>query len=151
MKRAESNQDHPEASKLKIRGRWRRITALSIAFFYALMGWVRLRESIRYYSYLQSIQLYPGPLYIAISGSAAGAVFTAAFFLILFRSRIAPFYARIVSLVYIAWWWADRIWLGRPEAFERQVFLTTLVTLVTLIFAFILVRKKDIPEERMTI
>lgn len=151
MKRAESKQNQSEGRKQKARGRWRRITALSIAFLYALMGWVRLRESLRYFLYLQSIQLYPGPLYLAVSGGAAGAVFTAAFFLILFRSRIAPVYVRIISLVYIAWWWADRIWLGRPEAFERQVFLSTLVTLVTLLFAFILVRRKDIPEERMTI
>ena len=151
MKRAEHNKDRSKGGTPKAWGRWRRITALSISFLYALMGWLRLRESLRYFYYLRSIQLYPGPTYLAVSGGTAGALFTAAFFLILFQSRITPDYVRIVSLIYIAWWWADRIWLGRPESFERQVFLITLVTLLTLFFAFFLVRKKDVPEERKTI
>ena len=138
-----------EESNTKKRREWQRITALGMAVIYSLMGWLRLRETLRYWHYLRSLRLYPGPLYLAVSGGMVGLLFTVIFFLILFRSRISTVFTRITSFLFLLWWWADRIWLGTREAFVTHLSTSVLITVLSLLFAFLLVRPYKTSEERI--
>jgi len=131
------------------KGQWKRAIALAAFSVYALMGWLRLGETLRFWHYLKKLRLIPGPLYVAISGGAIGLFFTAAFILLVLHIKNARFFTRIVSILFLMWWWFDRIWLGRREAFYAQLGISILVTALTLLFAFLCIRPDSLPLERI--
>ena len=44
---------------------------------YALIGWLRLYEALNYWDYLIELNIWPRPLYFAITGAVIGARFHA--------------------------------------------------------------------------
>lgn len=138
----------PGDRQQKRRSRWRRAAALVGAGLYALTGWLRLSEALRYHHYLQGIQLQPGPLYLAITGGMQGFLFTIVLLQILFRSATAPLVARISNLLYLTWMWADRIWIGTREAFYFYLTEAVRISILTLLFAFVLIQPGDYPKRK---
>jgi len=122
--------------------------SLAAAAFFALTGWLRLSEALRNFSYLRGIGLYPDPRYLAISGGIRGLLFTAAFVFILVRSTAAPLITRLSCAIYTGWLWTDRIWIGRREAFHFYLTSTILFSVLTLLFAFVLIQPRDYRKER---
>lgn len=122
---------------------FRRVLAMLCLAPYALLGWLRLSQGLRYQSYLQSLGLWPGPRYIILSGLAIGAAFSLALLALLLRVRFAPPLARIICMLFLGWLWVDHIWLGTREAFHYQLAVNVLISLATLLVAFVLVRDRD--------
>jgi hypothetical protein len=130
-------------SKRELQGKGRRIAALFCTFWYALFGWLHFYNGLRYEEIFTTLNLWPRPLYIILSGLAIGSTFTVGIFLIFLRAKITPTYMKILGMVFLVWLWFDNIWLGTREAFFNQVIITFLITLITVILIFILLKDKD--------
>ncbi len=129
---------------------FRRVLAMLCLAPYALLGWLRFSQGLRYQTYLQALGLWPGARYVILSGLAVGAAFSLALLVLLLRARYAPPLARIVCMLFLGWLWVDHIWLGTREAFHYQLAVNGLISLATLLVAFVLVRDRDylrIPKE----
>jgi hypothetical protein len=122
---------------------FRRILAVLCLAPYALLGWLRFSQGLAYRGYLDTLKLWPGPRYVILSGLAIGIGFSLLMLVLLLRARFAPLLARIVCLLFLGWLWVDQIWLGTREAFHYQLAVNVLVSLVTLLIAFGLVRGRD--------
>ena len=120
-----------------------RIFLIGIFTLYALIGWLRLHESLTYWHYLLELNFWPRPLYLTITGGLIGLFFSLADFMYLFKIRFAPQYSRYLSILFLVWFWVDRIWFSTREAFFNQLEVSVIITLVTLFWSFILIRKKD--------
>jgi hypothetical protein len=128
-------------------GLWRRIILLCLLPVYAVIGWLRLFEALRYWDYLFELNIWPRPLYFAITGAALGAGFTLAWIFLLLKLRFNGFFNRILGGVFLLWFWTDRIWFSIREAFFNQLFIGLFITAITLIWIFLLIRKSDLPRK----
>ncbi len=128
---------------------WRRALAVFGLFWYALLGWLRLYETLVYRDYLTKLNIWPRPAYILASGAAIGATFTLAIVLVLLKVRFAPVYIRWLGGIFLAWLWFDHIWFSTPAIFFSQVLVLGLITVATLLIMFVLVKKGDYRREEI--
>ena len=128
-------------------GGWKRTAALLMAILYACMGWLRLYNSLRLRAYLVSLGVWPDPLYQAISGGLIGAAFTITGLLTLFRHARAAFITRRAGLVFLAWLWADRVFLSDLPSFLNLLPVSILISLATLVWMFFLIQPMDNQKE----
>ncbi len=128
-------------------GAWRRIILLFLLPIYALIGWLRLHESLDYWNYLIELNIWPRPLYFAITGGLLGLGFTLAWIFLLLKFKTSARYNRILGFIFIFWFWADRIWLSLREAFFNQLFSAFFITAVTLGWMFLLINKTDFRQK----
>lgn len=140
-------QNVPEEEK-NSRGTGWRIAAFFCTFWYALLGWLRFTNGLKFSDNFTDINLWPRPLYISISGLVIGILFTTAIIFMVLKIKYTPAFLRILGVLFILWLWFDHIWFGTREAFFNQVIITLLITLVTLILIFVLVKKKDYNKEK---
>jgi hypothetical protein len=145
MKPMIPNEKHTSRSKKK--SRWRKNILIALLGTYALMGWLRLHGAMTYRDYFTTLNLWPRPIYLALSGGMIGFAFTLAAFLLLYKWRTAALYSRWLAIAFLLWFWVDRIWLSLREAFFNQLETAILITLVTLFWGFILIRKKDFHQK----
>ncbi|MBM3136591.1 MAG: hypothetical protein FJZ98_00200 [Chloroflexi bacterium] len=131
----------PFARKLR---QWRRRILIAIPAVYALVGWLRLDGALTYREYFATLNLWPRPIYFAITGGLIGVTFSLAAFLWLLHWRYAAVYTRWLAIVFLIWFWVDRIWLSVREAFFHQLETGILITLITIVWVFILIRRKDL-------
>jgi hypothetical protein len=131
--------------------RWRRIILLFLLPFYALIGWLRLAETLNYWDYLLELNIWPRPLYFAITGGMIGAAFTLAWVFLLLQLKFSGLFIRVLGIVFLIWFWIDRIWFSMREAFFNQLFTTVFITAVTLAWTFLLTRKSDLPRKEAII
>ena len=124
-----------------------RITAALILFAYALLGWLRFYNAIRYQQYLLDLRIWPSPRYIMLSGLTIGVAFSLVLLSVLIRAGITPIVARIMSFLFLGWLWVDHVRLGTREAFPSQISVNILITIVTFILMFVLIRNKDYYRE----
>ena len=122
---------------------FRRILAVVCLAPYALLGWLRFSQGLAYRDYLSELKIWPGPQYVIFSGLAIGIGFSLLILVLLLRVRFAPPLARMLCMLFLGWLWTDHIWLGTREAFHYQLAVNVLVSLVTLLIAFVLVRGQD--------
>lgn len=122
---------------------FRRILATLCLAPYALLGWLRFSQGLAYRDYLDTLALWPGPQYIILSGLAIGIGFSLLILVLLLRARFAPPLARMICMLFLGWLWTDHIWLGTREAFHYQLVVNVLISAVTLLIAFGLVRGRD--------
>lgn len=114
---------------------------------YALIGWLRLHESLNYWDYLIELNIWPRPMYFAVTGGLLGLGFTFAWIFHLLRLKASARYNRILGVIFLFWFWADRIWLSLREAFFNQLFTAFLITAVTLGWMFLLIHKTDFMQK----
>jgi hypothetical protein len=131
---------------LKI-SRWRRIISLCLLPGYALIGWLRLAEVLNNWDYLLELNIWPRPLYFAITGTLIGAGFTLALVFLLLKCKFGGRFNRILGGVFLVWFWADRIWFSLRDAFFNQLFVAFLITAITLIWMFLLTQKTDLQRK----
>jgi hypothetical protein len=151
----EKNTPPTEDQKIKKIGVWRRIITLFLLPGYAIIGWLRLAEALKYWNYLFELNIWPRPLYFAITGGLIGAGFTIAWILLLLNLKISGIFSQILGWVFLVWFWVDRIWFSLREAFYNQLLIAFLITAVTLAWIFMLFRsivpsRKEIDSESQT-
>ena len=136
-------------TKRKKKGGWRRIVLLCLLPFYALIGWLRLYEAMNYWGYLVDLNIWPRPLYFAITGAALGTGFTLAWVFLLLKLKISGLFIRVLGGAFLLWFWTDRIWLSIREAFFNQLFTAFFITAITLNWMFLLIQKTDLPRKEI--
>lgn len=141
---------HPDTSPTtKKSGRARKNLLTALLSLYALMGWLRLVGTLRLWDYLEKFILWPRPLYLAVSGGLIGFLFSLAIILFLAQRKLAPRFSRVLALLFLIWFWVDRIWLSTRAAFFVQLEASLLITLTTLFWAFGLIKKKDFSNKKV--
>ena len=123
---------------IKQSGLWFRIIPLFLLPVYALIGWLRLAEALKYWDYLLELNIWPRPLYFAITGALIGAGFTLAWIFLLFNIKVGILFGRILGWVFLVWFWVDRVWFSLREAFYNQLVIAFLITAITLVWVFLL-------------
>jgi len=141
---ASINPTVPEHTKKY--GAWRRFFLLCLLPVYALIGWLRLHEALNYWDYLIELNIWPRPLYFAVTGGLLGLGFTLAWIFLLLKLKSSARYNRTLGGIFLIWFWADRIWLSLREAFFNQLFTAFLITAVTLGWMFLLIHKADFKQ-----
>ena len=147
---AEKIYSLPETKSINKSGLWRRIISLCLLPGYSLIGWLRFAEALRYWDYLLELNIWPRPLYFAITGAIIGAGFALAWVFLLLKLKMSWVFNRILGWVFLLWFWIDRIWLSMREAFFNQLLIALLITAVTLAWMFLLTRKTDLPRKEAT-
>ncbi len=126
---------------------FRRILAILCLAPYAMLGWLRFSQGLTYRNYLSGLELWPGPLYIILSGLAIGLGFSLVLLILIYRAHFAAPFARMICMLFLGWLWIDHIWLGTREAFHYQLVVNTLISAATAIIAFVFVRDRDYQKE----
>jgi hypothetical protein len=139
-----------ETKSINKNSRWRRIISLCLLPWYALIGWMRLVEALRFWDYLLELNIWPRPLYFAVTGAAIGASFTLAWVFLLLKLKVSGFFSRVLGGVFLLWFWIDRIWFSMREAFFNQLFIAFVITAITLVWMFLLTRKTDLSRKEAT-
>ncbi|MDP2965528.1 MAG: hypothetical protein Q8N39_05740 [Pelolinea sp.] len=147
---AEKENSSPENKSNKKIGHWRRIISLCLLSVYALIGWLRLAEALRYWDYLLELNIWPRPLYFAITGAIIGAGFTFAWIFLLLKLKFSGRFNRVLGGVFLVWFWTDRVWFSMREAFFIQLFTAFFITAVTLIWMFLLTQKTELLRKEAT-
>ena len=90
-----------ETEHTKKSSAWRRILLLCLLPIYALIGWLRLHEAINYWDYLIELNIWPRPLYFAITGGLLGLGFTLAWVFLLLKLKISARFNRILGVIFL--------------------------------------------------
>ena len=149
-----NNTNHQKKEPQPSQPRNRRyFMAAMLLIIYALVGWLRLYNSLRFWNYLQELGLRPSPLYLALSGGLIAIAFTIAFFLCIMRMKSCGLFSRIICVLFLLWFWLDGICLRDREKFLYQLPVTILITAATLILMFFMNRpvthdQGDIKDEQ---
>ena len=114
--------------KKKKRARRRYWISAFLLMLYALVGWLRLQQTLLYWYYFLGLGLWPHPLYLAVSGGVIGAGYSLALIFHLVRFKYTARYIRFLGILLIIWIWIDRIWIGMRDAFLSLLPITILVT-----------------------
>ena len=126
--------------KKKWARRWYWIAAFML-MLYALIGWLRLQQTLLYWYYFLELNLWPHPLYLTVSGGMIGIGYGLALVFHLFRFKHTALYIRIVGILLISWIWIDRIWIGRRTSFIALLPITMLITFCTIGLDLLFTRK----------
>lgn len=103
----------------------------------SLLGWMRMANAIWLWDVLVMYHSSVSPLYLAFSGAAWGlAALMAAVWLIL-RRRRAPWVSGLAASGMVAWYWLDRLLLTRAEAANANTVFVVGVSVVGLLFAWV--------------
>jgi hypothetical protein len=129
--------------KKKKRARRRYWISAFLLMLYALVGWLRLQQTLLYWYYFLGLGLWPHPLYLAVSGGVIGAGYSLALIFHLVRFKYTARYIRFLGILLVIWIWIDRIWIGMRDAFLFLLPITILITGCTIGLDLLLVRKID--------
>ncbi len=108
------------------------VHGLAIAFWLALalLGGLRLWQSLALRPWLAEIGVQPGPLYLTLSGAAQLLVALLALALFLSRRQRSGPLVRLLALLWMLGFWIDRIWLAAsPAARVNDAFVAVFLLL----------------------
>jgi len=127
--------------KKKKRARRRYWISAFFLIMYALVGWLRLQQTLLYWYYFLELGLWPHPLYLAVSGGLIGIGYSLALIFHLTRFKYTARSVRFLGILLIIWIWIDRIWIGMRDTFISLLSVTILITGCTIGLDLLLVRK----------
>jgi len=127
--------------KKKKRARRRYWISAFLLMLYALVGWLRLQQTLLYWYYFLELELWPHPLYLAVSGAVLGIGYSLALILHFTRFNYTAGYIRFLGILLIIWIWIDRIWIGIRDTFISLLPITIIITGCTIGLDLFLVRK----------
>lgn len=110
----------------------RLVHGLTIAFWLALalLGGLRLWQSLELKSWLVEIGVTPGPLYLAMTGAAQMLAALLALGVLFSRWRRAGWVVRLLAALWTLGFWIDRIWVAvSPAARVNDVFVAVFMAL----------------------
>ncbi len=108
------------------------VRGLTIAFWLvlALLGGLRMWQSLALRPWLAEIGVQPGPLYLTLSGAAQLLVAILALAVFLSRHRRSGLLVRLLALVWTLGFWIDRIWMAiSPAARVNDAFVAVFLVL----------------------
>lgn len=109
---------------------WLKLIA-AVLLLISLWGWLRLEQALYRREALTQAGIYPGALYLAVTGAVIGLAAGAAFLAVWRRVRIAPRLGMMVLTGWVIWLWADRLWISRsPIALVNDAFLLGVCALI---------------------
>jgi len=117
-------------------------------FLYALIGWLRLQQTLLFWYYFLELGLWPHPLYFAVSGGMIGAGYSLALIFHFARFKYAAQTIRFLGILLIIWIWIDRIWIGIRETFISLLPITLIITGCTIGLDLLLVRKIEYMKKK---
>ncbi len=123
------------SARLESYGRWA-TRALAIAFWIvlALLGGVRLWQSLALRPWLFKLNVQPGPLYLTITGAAQLLAAGLALAAYLSKRTWAAWPVRLLTLLWMLGFWIDRIWIAvSPAAQVNNAFVAVFLALWLLI------------------
>jgi hypothetical protein len=123
---------------------WRPFSLLLLIFGLlglSIYGWLRLQQSLALWDILVQIGVWPGPLYLAISGAVWGILGLVAGIGLFLRKNWATRFTQIAILFMAAWYWFDRLVLVRSEAAQTNLVFMGLLTFLAIAFTFAVLRK----------
>lgn len=129
--------------KQKKRARRRYWISAFFLMMYALVGWLRLQQTFLYWYYFLELDLWPHPLYLAVSGGAIGIGYSLALIFHLARFKYTARYIRFLGVLLIIWIWIDRIWIGMRDSFISLLPITIIITGCTIGLDLLFVRKTE--------
>jgi hypothetical protein len=109
-------------------------------FVLSVYGWLRFQQSLSLWKILIQIEVWPGPLYLAISGAAWGLMGLIAVLALFFRLTWAIQYTKVIVLLMAAWYWFDRLVLVQSEAARTNLVFMALLTILAVIYTFAVLR-----------
>ena len=131
----------PGIDKNQRKNRRRYWFSASILFFFALVGWLRFQQTLRYWYTFIELDVWPHPLYSAITGGLIGIGYGLALIFHLSHITFTPRYIRILGVIFLAWIWFDRVWIAVREAFISLLPITILITVCTIGLDVLLIHK----------
>ena len=108
-----------------------------LVLFFALLNLLRMLAALRQWSYLKELPLSVAPLYLALSGAfwfAAGLPLAIGLW---FGRRWARTAAWIAGLMYLLYYWVDRVWLAQPQTLATRWPFALMLSIGLLIFLFV--------------
>ena len=133
--------------KKKKRARRRYWISAFFLFLYALVGWLRLQQALLFWYYFLELDLWPHPLYFAVSGGVIGAGYSLALIFHFVRFKYTAQIIRVLGILLIIWIWVDRIWIGIRDAFTSLLPITIIITGCTLGLDLLLVKRIEYIKE----
>ena len=106
-------------------------------------GWLRMIHAIRNWHWLTFAEIWPGPLYLAVTGGLWGMVGLVVVLFLFLRwpwSRLAAFGA---ALLFALTFWADRLLFSRAPGSQSNALFALLVTLLSMGAALLILRPWD--------
>lgn len=101
--------------------RWLTILFWSVL---ALLGGLRLWQSLSLWPYLLEVNVQPGPLYLALTGAAQLLAAFLALAAYLSRWKHAGLAVRLLAGLWLLGFWIDRVWVAvSPAARVNDVFV----------------------------
>jgi hypothetical protein len=96
----------------------RLVRGLAITFWLvlALLGGLRLWQSLALQPWLLEIKLYPGSLYLALTGAAQMLVAFLALAALFAHRQSAGLMVRLLAALWMLGFWIDRIWVASSPA-----------------------------------
>ncbi|MCD6576931.1 MAG: hypothetical protein J7K66_02830 [Anaerolineaceae bacterium] len=125
----------------KKRARRRYWISAFLLMLYALVGWLRLQQTLLYWYYFLKLGLWPHPFYLAVSGGAIGFGYTLALVFHLVRFKYTAYYIHFLGILLVLWIWLDRIWIARRDSFISLLPITVIITCCTIGLDLLLIRK----------
>jgi hypothetical protein len=126
--------------------RWRTFSLLLVIFGLlglSIYGWLRFQQSLALWDILIRIGVWPGPLYLAISGAMWGILGFAAGIGLFLRKNWAVRFTQIAVLFMAAWYWFDRLVLVQSEAAQTNLVFMVLLTILAVAFTFAVLNKVE--------
>lgn len=108
-------------------------------------GWLRLQQVIKYWDFLLLLCLQPSPLYLAVYGAVCGLIGMASAITLWLRWYWAPQLTYLTALIYVSWYWLDRLLLTRSVASQANYPFAVGVTILGLGCIFVILA---LPRQR---
>ncbi len=134
--------------KKKKRARRRYWISAFFLFLVALVGGVRLQQTLLYWYYFLKLGLWPHPLYFAVSGGMIGAGYSLALIFHFAHFKYTARYIRFLGILLILWIWVDRIWIGIRETIISLLPIKLIITGCTSGLDLLLVRKIEYTKKK---
>lgn len=109
----------------------------------AISGWMRFQQALRHWYYLIDLNIWPHPIYIAVSGGLIGIGYSLALIFHFAKMRFTSTYVRFLGITLLIWLWIDRIFIGIRESFSLLFAGTIFITICVIGFDIFLFRKNS--------
>lgn len=130
------NQLNSLSSQKSKRPFW--LVTLILAFLLlSLMGWLRTEQVILQRRFLATLELYPGPIYIAVSGAIWGIGGLLSSLGLWLRKKWSRTISLMITLLFTAWYWIDEFLFSPLSASRPNLLFRIAVTIISLSYIFI--------------
>ena len=107
----------------------------------AFYGWVRLYTSIEQWRWLQYLDIHPGPLYFAITGTIIGIIGMAITVVLWLRKPWAARYTIAAGVILAVWFWLDQLIFTVSQTAKANWPFLAAVTVFSLLYNVIVINK----------